>query len=31
MALHYDQHKLIPSSCFDETEYFVTDARRIAE
>jgi hypothetical protein len=31
MALHYDQHKLVPSSCFGETEYFVTDARRIAE
>jgi hypothetical protein len=31
MALHYEQHKLIPSSCFGETEYFVTDARRITE
>jgi hypothetical protein len=31
MALHYEQHKLIPSSCFGETEYFVTDARRIRE
>jgi hypothetical protein len=25
MALHYEQHKWIPSSCFGETEYFVTD------
>lgn len=23
VVLHYDQHKLIPSSCFGETEYFV--------
>lgn len=27
MALHYQQHKWIPTSCFGETEYFVTDAR----
>ena len=26
MALHYDQHKWIPNSCFGETEYFVTSA-----
>ncbi len=25
VALHYDQHKWIPSSCFGDTEYFVTD------
>jgi hypothetical protein len=31
VALHYEQHKLIPSSCFDETDYFVTDARRITD
>ncbi len=31
MALHYQQHKLIPSSCFGETEYFVTGARRITD
>ena len=24
MALHYQQHKWIPSSCFGDTEYFVT-------
>ena len=27
MALHYEQHKWVPSSCFGETEYFVTDLR----
>jgi len=27
MALHYEQHKWIPSSCFGETGYFVTDVR----
>jgi hypothetical protein len=27
MALHYEQHKWIPTSCFGETEYFVDDAR----
>jgi hypothetical protein len=27
MALHYQQHKWIPSSCFGDTEYFVTEAR----
>jgi hypothetical protein len=27
MALHYQQHKWIPTSCFGETEYFVTDVR----
>lgn len=25
VALHYDQHKGIPLSCFGETQYFVTD------
>ncbi|HUA89633.1 MAG TPA: hypothetical protein VL994_09375 [Steroidobacteraceae bacterium] len=24
LALHYEQHKWIPSSCFGETDYFVT-------
>jgi len=24
LAMHYEQHKWIPSSCFGETEYFVT-------
>ena len=27
MALHYQQHKWIPTSCFGETEYFVDDVR----
>jgi hypothetical protein len=27
MALHYEQHKWVPSSCFGETEYFVTEVR----
>jgi hypothetical protein len=27
MALHYEQHKWIPSSCFGDTEYFVTSVR----
>ena len=27
MALHYEQHKWIPSSCFGDTEYFVNDVR----
>ena len=31
VALHYEQHKLIPSSCFGETGYFVTDARRLTD
>jgi hypothetical protein len=24
LTLHYEQHKWLPSSCFGETEYFVT-------
>ena len=24
MTLHYEQHRWVPSSCFGETEYFVT-------
>jgi lysophospholipid acyltransferase (LPLAT)-like uncharacterized protein len=27
MALHYEQHKWIPTSCFGDTEYFVNDVR----
>lgn len=27
VALHYEQHKWVPSSCFGDTEYFVTDVR----
>jgi hypothetical protein len=27
MSLHYEQHKWVPSSCFGDTEYFVTAAQ----
>jgi hypothetical protein len=27
VSLHYEQHKGIPTSCFGETEYFVTTVR----
>lgn len=27
VALNYEQHKGLPSSCFGETEYFVTDLK----
>jgi hypothetical protein len=27
MALHYEQHRWIPNSCFGETQYFVTSVR----
>ncbi len=27
VALHYEQHKWIPTSCFGETEYFVIGVR----
>jgi len=27
MALHYQQHRWLPNSCFGETEYFITDVR----
>jgi hypothetical protein len=29
VALSYEQHRGIPSSCFGETEYFVTDVRLV--
>jgi hypothetical protein len=29
VALHYEQHRGVPSSCFGETEYFVTDVRPV--
>ena len=25
ISLHYEQHKGVPTSCFGETEYYVTD------
>jgi hypothetical protein len=27
VSLHYEQHKGLPTTCFGETEYFVTDVR----
>ena len=27
MAVHYEQHRWLPSSCLGETEYFVTGVR----
>ncbi|HEV3456948.1 MAG TPA: hypothetical protein VHG32_10345 [Thermoanaerobaculia bacterium] len=29
VALHYEQHRGVPSSCFGDTEYFVTDVRAV--
>lgn len=31
VVLIYEQHKFVPSNCFGETEYFVTDARAVSE
>jgi len=31
VVLIYEQHKFVPSNCFGETEYFVTDARAVGE
>jgi hypothetical protein len=31
VALHYEQHIGLPTSCFGETEYFVTDLKVIEE
>ncbi|HEX8978651.1 MAG TPA: hypothetical protein VF811_02980 [Parasulfuritortus sp.] len=31
MVLTYQQHKFVPTSCFAETEYFVTDVHPIAD
>jgi len=31
VALTYKQHRGVPTSCFGETEYFVTGARRVAQ
>jgi len=30
VALHYEQHRGVPSSCFGDTEYFVTDVRSVS-
>jgi hypothetical protein len=29
VALRYEQHRGLPTSCFGETEYFVTDVRPV--
>lgn len=31
VVLSYEQHKFIPTTCFGETEYFVTSARALEE
>jgi hypothetical protein len=31
VVLHYEQHKFVPTGCFAETEYFVTDVRAVDE
>jgi len=30
VRLHYDQHKGLPTDCFGETEYFVTDVQPVS-
>ncbi len=30
LALHYEQHRWIPTSCFGDTEYFVTDVKVVS-
>jgi len=27
VAIHYEQHKGVPTKCFGETDYFITDVR----
>jgi hypothetical protein len=29
VALHYEQHKGVPTSCFGETEYYVTQVQPV--
>jgi hypothetical protein len=31
VVMFYQQHKFIPSSCFGETEYFVTSVREVSD
>jgi hypothetical protein len=31
VVLSYQQHKFLPSSCFGETEYFVTSVREVSD
>lgn len=30
VSLRYEQHKGVPTSCFGETEYFITEVHRVA-
>jgi hypothetical protein len=30
VSVHYEQHRGVPTSCFGETEYFVTSVRRVS-
>jgi hypothetical protein len=30
VTLHYEQHRGVPSSCFGDTEYFVTDVKPVS-
>jgi hypothetical protein len=31
VVLHYEQHRAVPTSCFGDTEYFVTAVRAMAD
>ena len=31
VSLHYEQHKNVPTSCFGDTEYYVTGAKPMAD
>lgn len=31
VALHYEQHVGLPTSCFGDTQYFITRVERVAE
>lgn len=31
VSLHYEQHRGIPSNCFGDTEYFVTDVQPVSQ
>ncbi len=31
VTLHYEQHKGLPTSCFGETDYFVTSVKEVAQ
>src|SRR5262249_3312686 len=31
VTLHYEQHVGVPTSCFGDTQYFITNLERVAE